>query len=578
MPAHARDSNYRNFQTDSNKPSTNKSATMGSLLVQKKQQQDDSEYINVETPVILSEEGNYVNTNPVAQEPTGDSYVNFKPLSHQKAKLSHDPSTEYVNVDTPNGDALSQKGPTTSPPVRSIHNVGKSLDTDYNITSVGQEETDGEASTDHDGRKPLRKAYSVELPGSTPNVLPPNNISEQTKATADADYENFTPLRSPSAANTQLTSEYTQLATVSIGQTKGHKELVSIKTLPLATDNPLRSEKTVCHPQTEPARGYEDFVPIKAPPSGGDDAPENIGQDPQTEPASGYEDFVPIKSPPSSSAYTPEVTAVSVGQYPQTESASGYEDFVPIKNPPSSSADTQPSSDCVIMMSDDQQALEQQHIEETEDTTRTGNAERHSIEGKVDDDYSRLQFRSSSTVSEQHDTTHPSTASKDLDSLYSKLDMSEVSKTGVYANVSSLKDKPQVPSRNLKRPIKLYEPSSSFTAVIPPLPPRNHSVQSDDSPSPPPLPPAESKPIVSPTAPPPVGPKPGTRNSHSPPANVKYCDIEFTDIGQPKFRPRSKVVDQNHQMFPSENAYAIIDRDASVGLQITLEQKLHDRR
>ena len=49
---------------------------MESLLVQKKLQ-DDSEYINVETPVFLSEEGNYINTNPVARESTGDSYVNF---------------------------------------------------------------------------------------------------------------------------------------------------------------------------------------------------------------------------------------------------------------------------------------------------------------------------------------------------------------------------------------------------------------------------------------------------------------------------------------------------------------------
>ena len=642
MPVHARDSKYRNYRTDANK-----SATMGSLLVQKKSQ-DDSEYINVETPVSLSEEGNYVNTNPVAQESTGDSYVNFKPLSHQRATHSHDSSTEYVNVGTPNEDTVSQKVPTTSSPVN-VHNVGKSMNTG-NITSVEQEETDGEATIGHDSRKPLNvaeKAYSLDLPDSTPSFLPPN-ISEETKTT-DVDYENFAPLRAPSAVNTPQTSEYIQLATVSIGQAKGHKEFVSIKPLPSTTDNPLTSEKTVCHPHTEPASGYEDFAPIKAPPSS-TDTPENIGQDPQTEPASGYEDFVPIKNPPPSSADTPEVATVSFDQYPQTEPASGYEDFVPIKNPPpssadtpevatvsvdqypqtepasgyedfvpiknpppssadtpevatvsfdqypqtepasgyedfvpiknsSSSADTEPSSDCVVTMSDSQQALEQQQIEATEDTTRTDNAERHFIEGKNNGDYSHLRFKGkeSYTVSEQNDSIHPSTVNSNSDSLYSKLDMSEVSKTRVYNNIFSLKDKPQVPSRNLKRPIKLYEPSSSFTAVIPPLPPRNRSVQSDslDSPSPPPLPPAESKPITSPSAPPPVGPKPGTRNSHSPSADVKYCDLEFTDIGQPKFRPRSKVVDQ---MIPSQNAYAIIDRDASVGLQITLEQKLHDRR
>ena len=570
MPVHARDSKYRSYQTDANK-----SATMGSLLVQKKPQ-DDSEYINVETPVFLSEEGNYINTNPVAQESTGDSYVNFKSLSHQRANHSHDSSTEYVNVGTPNEDTVSQKVPTTSSPVN-VHNVGKSMNTG-NITSVEQEETDGEATIGHDSRKPLNvaeKAYSLDLPDSTPSFLPPN-ISEETKTT-DVDYENFAPLRAPSAVNTPQTSEYIQLATVSIGQAKGHKEFVSIKTLPSTTDNPLTSEKTVCYPHTEPASGYEDFIPIKAPPSS-TDTPENVGQDPQTEPASGYEDFVPIKNPPPSSADAPEVATVSFDQYPQTEPASGYEDFVPIKNS-SSSADTEPSSDCVVTMSDSQQALEQQQIEATEDTTRTDNAERHFIEGKNYGDYSHLRFKGkeSSTVSEQNDSIHPSTVSSNSDSLYSKLDMSEVSKTRVYNNIFSLKDKPQVPSRNLKRPIKLYEPSSSFTAVIPPLPPRNRSVQSDslDSPSPPLLPPAESKPITSPSAPPPVGPKPGTRNSHSPSADVKYCDLEFTDIGQPKFRPRSKVVDQ---MIPSQNAYAIIDRDASVGLQITLEQKLHDRR
>ena len=600
VPVHSKDSNRCHFQT-------NKSATIGSLLAQKKL--DDSEYINVETPVVLSEEGNYVNTDPVTQESSGESYVNFKPLSHQRAKHhSHDSSTEYINVDTPNEDTLRQKVPTINLPDK-VQSIDKPVDTGH-IISVGLEETDGEASADRNDKKPLKmagKIHSIEPLDTTPNILP-SNISKQvihTKAT-DVDYENnFTPLRAPSAPGAPaLTSEYVEMAAVSIGQAKGHREFVSIKTPPSITDNPLASEKTVGQcPQTELAGGYENFVPIKAQPSstdipemstisvdqchqaelpvGGDgyedfvpiknpppssaDTAEvtaiGVDQYPQTEPAAGYEDFVPIKNQPPSSADTPEVTAIDVGQYPQTEPAAGYEDFVPIKNS-SSTASTQ-----LALVSDSQKALEQLNA-----------AERNVTEVNIDGEYSHLQFRSkeSSTISEQSDSLHPSTEGSNSDSLYSKLDKSEMSKSTVYDNVASLKDKPQVPSRNLKRPVRLYELSSSFT-VIPPLPPRNPSLQSDStgSPSPPPLPPPGSKPVMTPNAPPPVGPKPGTRNNHAPPTDVKYCDLEFTDIGQPRFRPRSKVIDQ---VVSSQNAYAIIDRDASVGLQLTLEQKMHNRR
>lgn len=570
-------------------------------------QQRDSEYINVDTPGLLGEGGNYVNTNPVAQQSTGESYVNFKPASHSGAKHSHEAVTEYIDVSTPDDETLLSD------------NFGKPLHTGH-IKSERQEETDGHISTDHDGRKALtvtEKAHRMGPPdnnNTAPKVLPSTN-AEQT-----VNYENIVPLRTSSASDTPLTSEYVKLVTVSIGHTepgKGHKENVTIKTPPPSTaDIPPSPEMaatsaghtksaegyedfvpinttaniplaTVSIGQTEPAKGYKEIVTIKTPPATADVqemAGMSVSHYPQTQPPTGYEDFVPIKTPPSTAdiPQPSEIAATSVSHYPQTQpAATGYEDFVPIKTPPST-ADTPLPSDYVVMTPNSPQT---KLVEGYEDSTKTDNPERHSTEENIDGEYSQLQFRSKEDppISEQNDSTysrlsHPSANYSNTHSFYSKLEISEVSKAGFYDRASSLEGKPQVPSRNLKKPIKLYEPSSNFTTVIPPLPPRNRTVQkAADSPSPPPAPPAGPKPVMSPTCDTPpttptIGPKP---NSHSP-QELKYCEIEFTDIGQPKFRARSKVIDQT---LPSQHdAYAIIDRDASVGLQLALEQKKHGRR
>ena len=226
---------------------------------------------------------------------------------------------------------------------------------------------------------------------------------------------------------------------------------------------------------------------------------------------------------------------------PSHEPASRYEDFIPVKAPSS---------------------------------MHTSNSESHStIENHEDnEEYSRLQFRSKEdhTILQQNDSAaaYSILGRSNSDAFYSKLEVSEASKSG--------QNKPQVPSRNLKKPIKLYEASSDIVKVVPALPPRNHTLQESVGSSTPP--PTGPKPVVLPksTVPlvtPPIGPKPGTRNGEE----LKYCDLEFVGIGQPRFRPRSKQL--SDQALPSQHdTYAIVDRDASIGLQLTLEQKKYERR
>ena len=659
VPAQTKNYNYR---TDGIR-----SATLNCLVTEKSQR--DSEYMNVDNSDVFIGEDTYVNTNPGTRESPGELYMNFEPACHSRTKQRHDSVTEYVNLSPSANEAtLIHKVRTISLPDDKIDaNFSKSLDFGH-TSSEGQEETDGQPSTVPASRKPLKladRAHSIASCDYTaPKLLPSTDAEQTVHAKAETEYENFTPLKTPttdipptscvqlptvSLDRTEPAKGYNEMVTIksppfsadtpetvnkSVSQyepanSKGYKENVSIRTPPATGDTPLPSEvvtesidqcpqteatdqyenfvpikttstadisltsqyvqlATVSISQTGPAKGYEDFVPVKTPSSTADTSfpsetvTTNVGEYPQTKPASGYEDFVPVKTP-SSTADTP-MTTTSVFQYPQTELAEGYENFVPI-NTPSSIASTPPPLDYVVMSPNNHQATKQL---EYEDYVRMDSTGRHSTEAEVNEEYSQLQFKYKENlrVSEQNDPaysqlSHPSVESSKSFSVYSKLDASAVSKTGPIGSVSSHKDKPQVPSRNLKKSLKLYEPSSNFTTMIPPLPPRNHPLQkATDPPSPSPVPPAGPKPILSPRyaqspiAPPSVGPKPVAKNMQST-RELKYSELEFTDIGQPKFRPRAKAIDQ---VLPSQHdAYAVIDRDASVGLQLALEQKKHDR-
>lgn len=562
VPAgHSKNPDYLNLQI--------KSATMQNPP----KSQRDSEYINIDRPV----------------EPTVDSYANFQPICLSAAKHSHEPATEYVNLQFTESDGehkttTPDMEPTTSMPVDNA-----SLKLERPALGNGHiipDEVDGTTST-----------MTYESKNNTPKILPSAEQTMQTEL--DVEYENL-PTKTPST--TSDPSEYVMLSMVSVSQVshpqtnplaaKAYKEIVSIKSPPPTV--------TMDVSQHDPGRGYEDFVPVQTsstagsslstevttvntkpteackefvpimtPPTGDVALPSGT----TTEPAGQYEDFVPVKSPtelPSEKS--------TINQYPQ---AAAYKEFVPIKTPPSTAQTSLPSSEITSEPARGYEDFVPIKTPPSTHTTDTNISERHSTmeelnSHEIDEEYSRLQFRGKEelTVSEQNNSTtysklvHSAStgSSTTSDSFYSKLNVSEVSKT----RHASLKDKPQVPSRNLKKPMKLYEASNFVTAVIPPLPPRNRTVQATDSSSSPP--PAGPKPkSVTPPLSPPIGPKPVSRF----PPEMKYCDIEFTDIGQPKFRPRSKqLTDQSL----SHDAYAVIDRDASIGLQLALEQKRHDRR
>ena len=577
----------------------------------------DSEYINIDKPTVPSGQDNYVNTTPMAQESTVDSYANFQPISLSAAEHSHESATEYVNLEFTESNTDHNIGTSDEEPLS--HKVSTPSLPFNNATTVSNGSSQSPERPLGNGDITSDEADGITSKNNTPKFLPSAEQTMHTKA--DVEYENL-PTKTP--YTTDDPSEYVMLSMVGIGQvthsqtnpltTKGYKEIVSIKTPPAATAaTPLPLEMaTASVSQYEPARGYEDFVPVKTSPPGGSSSLEvttvntkpaaahkefvpiktppadaSLPSEITNKPTGEYEDFVPIKTPPTAdSSLPPEMLAMT--QYPQT---AAYKEFVSMKTPPSTAQMSLPSE---ITNKPVRRGYEEFVPIKTLPSSHTSNSERHStteelISHENDEEYSRLQFRDKEdpTISEQSDSAtystlvhSASTGSSTSDSFYSKLEVSEVSKTGYYDHVS-LKDKPQVPSRNLKKPMKLYEPSSNFvTAVIPPLPPRNRTLQrAADSPSSPP--PAGPKPVVlpksvTPPVTPPIGPKPVIRYSQLP-SELQYCDIEFTDIGQPKFRPRSKQL--TDQSLPSQHdAYAIIDRDASIGLQIALEQKKYDRR
>ena len=628
VPAHTKHPNYLNLQINNIKSATMKNPSKS---------QRDSEYINIDKPVVASEQNNCVLTS-MAQ---GSSYANVEPISLSAAKHNHESTTEYVNLEftesNTDGEALSPKVSTPSLPVNnasdvSSQNLDRPLGKNGHTTSKGQDEADGKTSVTPCDSK------------NTPKFL---LSAEQTMhATAEVEYENVS-TKTPSTD--QL--EYVMLSMVGVGQVthpqtnpQEYKEIVSIKTPPSSSSSstaaaaaaatPLPLEMaTTCVSRNEPAKGYEDFVPVKTsppPPSAGSpsdvttvitkppaaykefipiktptadiELPSEITNEPvrqyedfvpiktadaslpletTDEPAMEYEDFVPAKTPTAGCSLPSEMLTVGNGQYAQTESAAAYKELVSIKTPPSAAQTGSLPLDEPARGYEDFVPIK---------TSSSSNSERHStreelISHGTNEEYSRLQFRGEweDPTIEQTDSASTystlvhsaSTGSSTSDSFYSKLDVSEVSKTGHHDHVS-LKDKPQVPSRNLKKPMKLYEPSSDSITMIPPLPPRNRNLA--DSPT---SPPAGPKPVVlpksvTPPVTPPIGPKPITRDSrfHS---ELKYCDLEFTDIGQPRFRARSKqLIDQ--PLSSQHDAYAIIDRDASIGLQLALEQKKHDRR
>ena len=562
-----------------------KSATMTSPS----KSQRDSEYINIDWAVV--------------QEPAVDSYANFQPISLSATKHSHESATEYVNLEFTESNSEHKIGasdlePTASLPVDNASDFS-SLKLERPTLGNGhiiQDEVDGITPCDSKN--------------NTPKFLP--STEQIVQAEADVEYENL-PTKTPST--TSDPSEYVMLSMVSVGQVthqtnslaaKTYKEIVSIKPPPAAAAAATTTTTTAASlplematmsvSQHEPVRGYEDFVPVKTFSPAGSSLSTTVNtkqtatykeyvpintptidvvlpSGTTTEPAGQYEDFVPIKSPPAE--------LPSENQYAH---AAAYKEFVPIKTPPSTAQTSLPSE----ITSEPMGGYEDFVPIKTPSSTHaadTNNSEKHSTTEELnshenDKEYSRLQFKGKEepTIEHNNSTTYStlvhstSTESSTSDSFYSKLNVSEVSKT----RHASLKDKPQIPSRNLKKPMKLYELSSNFvTTVIPPLPPRNRTVQAAaDSPSSPP--PAGPKPkSATPPLSPPIGPKPVTRDSRFPP-ELKYCDLEFTDIGQPKFRPRSKQL--TDQSLSQHDAYAVIDRDASIGLQLALEQKKHDRR
>ena len=562
VPAgHSKNPDYLNLQI--------KSATMDPSRSQR-----DSEYINIDRPVVQ------------------ESYANFQPISLSATKHNHESDTEYVNFQFTESNSEHKTGTSDGEPATSLP-----VDNPSNFSSQKLKRPalgNGHIITDEaDGITPY------DSKNNTPTILP---SAEQPEA--DVEYENL-PTKTPTTSSDS--SEYVMMSMVSVGHpqanplaAKTYKEIVSIKNPPpppttIAASPPLQIA-TVSVSQHEPCRGYEDFVPVKTSPAGNSLSIEvktvntkptaayrefvpiktpttdvTLPSGTTTKPAGQYEDFVPVKSPPTE--LPSEISTIN--QYPQ---AAAYKKFVPIKAPPPAALTSQPSE----ITSEPATGYEDFvpiNTSPSTHTTDTNNSERHSTTEMLSnhEEYSRLQFRGKEepTVPEQNDSAtystlvhSASTGSSTSDSFYSKLVVSEVSKT----RHASLKDKPQIPSRNLKKPMKLYEPSSNFvTAVIPPLPPRNRTA---DSPSSPPLAGPKPKPVTPPVSPP-IGPKPVTRDSRLPP-ELKYCDLEFTDIGQPKFRPRSKQL--TDQPLSQHDAYAVIDRDASIGLQLALEQKKHDRR
>jgi len=591
-----------------------KSATM--RISSTRKCQSDSEYMNVDIPATHNEDENYVNTNPVAQSYT---YVNLKPISDLKD--SHESATEYANVEftgtngenvtsTSDGEPLSLKAPTITLQDNSASklnhvNFEKSVVNCKN-TSEGVEEVDGQISTCYDvGESSIADEHTA--PCNYEEATPMPKLLPSVQAKTNSEYVNFVPNKMPFAtAEPLLPSEYVEMVgqhPLEHPQTAVRcEDFVPIKTPPATAnddDTSLPSDHVeMSIGQHSTPKGYEDFIPIKTLPATADDetllpsdhVEMSIGQHSTPK---GYEDFVPIKTLPDDETPLPsDHVEMSIGHH---STPKGYEDFVPIKTLPAT-ADTLELSEHEIMSPTGQRVpdhLQTEPAKEYEDFVPFPNTdkEQHSTEKELGSDevsegYLRLQFKNKDhpIVLEQAEDSaysslsHFSRTGLTPDSFYSKLDVSETSKTGFYDRISN-NEKPPVPSRNLKKPINTYKPSSDFSTLIPPLPPRNPSSQKVPcSSSPPPALPVRPKPVILPRLSSTGSSKPPTpsiTNDQSP-SRLNYCEVEFTDIGQPKFRPRSKAIDQPLTL--QHNNYAIVDKDASVGLQLALEQKKHDRQ
>lgn len=484
--------------------------------------QSDSEYINVNASP--SEGDDYVN---MAQKSAVESYVNIKPMLHSSAKSRHE--LEAAKKVT-NREPFSPKAQTTTSFSGDnskfshivLHNYNKSLDSDH-VAS----EREGEDEVFDDKHLPANK--QIGYVEAIPKYLPSPNAKGDHKR--------------------PLPSEYIKLSMVTIGQCSVDHDLSKgyvVKTPSPTVDDPLSSSPSeyvemlpaaspVKHPQTRPAKVYENHVSIKKSPPTATAGDQHSVDHPEADAPDWYENFVPIKMPSSTS---------------NVPLPSDYEEMVPNSQPLSQNLETKPAK-------------------RYEPFSKSGNAE--GLDScSLNEEYSQLQFRNKEAnpiIPEQEGSAYSTLSpSSRASSVYSNMDVSpEASKTGCYDNVS-VKEKPSVPSRNLKKPIKLNESSAGFTKT-PPLPPRNCSISAADPASPTP-PQVGPKPVTPPNRPP-IGPKPvaATGSSQSP-SEMHYCKLDFTEL---KFRPHTKVIDQ--VMLPSQNtSYAVVDRDASVGLQLALEQ------
>ena len=538
---------------------------------------------------------NYGNNTSLfpAKEADGE-YENLVPTKPPStAATTTDKSLEYVMMSNTKGykECVTIKPPTVVTPLQpatvsvSQHgSAGGYKDFVPLITSMPGGKLLPSEATATESAVACKEFAPIKTVSSTADI----SLSSANRSAVG--YEDFVPTKTPGGGSVS-----SEISTINDNQAPRtdpalpYKEFISIKAhLSAQTSPPLQMAN-------EAANRYEDFIPVETSSSTHTSNSESHSTIENHEDSEEYSrlQFRSKEDPTISQPHSDSATSYSMlgrsnsdGFYSKLEVSKTGQDKpqVPSRNLKKPIKLYKVSSDVVSENHEDSEEYSRLQFRIKEDpaipqhddsatsysTLGRSNSEAFTVKNHEDmEEYSRLQFRSEEdrTISRQNDSaaSYSMLGRSNSDGFYSKL---EVLKTG--------QNKPQVPSRNLKKPIKLYEASSNIVSVAPPLPPRNRTLQESVGSSTPPL--AGPKPVVLPksvtsSVTPPIGPKPGTRNSEE----LKYCELEFVGIGQPRFRPHSKQFDD--QALPSQHdTYAIVDRDASIGLQLALEQKKHYRR
>ena len=538
MPALAH--SYRNIDAS-------KAATIGTS--RHHSESSDKEYMNLKVPPSSSKgdvgKDCVVMTTGLVR-PTSDNYVNLGPTSPTidkpvpLVKDSENSANSYVNFDP---KSLTRSQSCDNKPPLPIKKGESSSDNYVNFKPVSRA---GEKKSELH----ISNSYNFD-PTSQDNSVQNSHTSDSQYA--NVDYSKNRVVRRYHSSP----SSHKRSPTTSNDEELPHHHIV-FHTFP--SDESLNSKPASEQAMSVGEPSNDDSTDYAAHPVIGPSEATRTQQQSDPSETSEYENLTPVNQSTGADLEYELMTPVAseygqaVTKQPQQPAVQIYEDFVPLKVNDKCAAQT-----------------DQDNCPNSTYSVLKFQTENSHLAKPTQDDSSPY-----SQLSHSQKVTRSTTNSN-----YSKLEPSaslDSPKTGFYDHLQNqdtppvvlqqTPEIPQVPPRELKKRMQQQQQpkSSSLYPAYPELPPRNPSFQGV---------------IHSPMLPP-AGPRPSLPLKlpyHQSSSSLNYSEVTIlpAEIGQTKFRQRVTAVTQAMPVHKPSDNYAIIDKDASLGLQKALKQQEQDR-